>query len=91
MFIGHIIFCCLSSFRVFLKSLSLRVSAFFAFVESLFMCILLWGFPWWLSGKETPINAGDTGSIHRLGRSAGEGNGNPVWYSYLRNPTDRAW
>ena len=34
----------------------------------------------------------DTGSIPRLGRSPGEGNDNPLQYSYLENPMDRgAW
>ena len=43
--------------------------------------------------KNLPANAGDkrdAGSIPGLGRSPGEGNGNPHWY--LGNPTDRgAW
>ena len=35
---------------------------------------------------------GDTGSIPGLGRSFGEGNGNPPQCSCLRNPMDRgAW
>ena len=42
-----------------------------------------------------PANAGDArdlGSIPGLGRSPGGGNGNPLQYSYLENPTDRgAW
>ena len=37
-------------------------------------------------------SAGDVGSIPGLGRSPGEGNGNPPQYSYLGNPMDRgAW
>ena len=37
-------------------------------------------------------NAGDAGSIPGSGRSPGEGNGNPLQYSCLENPTDRgAW
>ena len=37
-------------------------------------------------------NAGDPGSIPGLGRSPGEGNGNPVQYSCLENPMDAgAW
>ena len=36
------------------------------------------GLPWWLSGKESACNAGDTSSIPGLGRSPGEGNGNPL-------------
>ena len=42
--------------------------------------------------KNTPANAGDAGvagSIPRLGRSPGVGNGNSLHYSYLENPTDR--
>ena len=35
---------------------------------------------------------GDTGSIPVLGRSLGEGNGNPFQHSSLENPMDRgAW
>ena len=37
-------------------------------------------------------NAGDPGSIPGLGRSPGEGNGNPLQYFCLENPMDRgAW
>ena len=42
--------------------------------------------------KNPPPNAGDvrdTGSIPRLGRSPGEGNGNPLQYSCRENPMDR--
>ena len=43
-------------------------------------------------GKNPPANAGDVGSIPGLGRSSGEGNGNPLQYSRLGNPMDRgAW
>ena len=39
-----------------------------------------------------PANAGDMGLIPGLGRSPGEGNGNPFQYSCLENPMDRgAW
>ena len=42
--------------------------------------------------QETTCNAGDPGSIPGLGRSPGEGNGNPLQYSCLGNPMDRgAW
>ena len=45
--------------------------------------------------KNQPANAGDvgdTGSIPGTGRSPGGGNGNPLPYSCLENPTDRgAW
>ena len=37
-------------------------------------------------------NAGELGSIPGLGRSPGEGNGNPLQYSCLENSMDRgAW
>ena len=39
--------------------------------------------------KESAHNAGDPGSIPGLGRSPGEGNGNPLQYSCLGNPMDR--
>ena len=38
--------------------------------------------------KNPPANAGDAGSVPWLGRSPGEGNGNPLQYSYLGNPMD---
>ena len=39
--------------------------------------------------KNPPANAGDAGSITGSGRSSGEGNDNPRWYSCLGNPMDR--
>ena len=49
-------------------------------------------FPRLLSGKESTCNAGAVGLIPGSGRSPGEGNGNPLQYSYLGNPMDRgAW
>ena len=42
--------------------------------------------------RNTPVNAGDPGSIPRLGSSPGKGNGNSLLYSCLENPMDReAW
>ena len=38
--------------------------------------------------KASACNAGDLGSIPGLGRSPGEGNGNPLQYSCLENPMD---
>ena len=43
-------------------------------------------------GKESAHNVGDLGSIPGLGRSPGEGHGNPLYYSCLENSVDRgAW
>ena len=44
------------------------------------------------TGKESTSNAGDTGDvglIPELGRSPGEGNGNPLQYSCLENTKGR--
>ena len=50
------------------------------------------GFPGGSEVKGSACNTGDPGSIPGSGRSPGEGNGNPLWYSCLENPMDReAW
>ena len=50
------------------------------------------GFPYSSAGKESVCNAGDLGLILGLGRSFGEGHGNPLQYSCLEHPMDRgAW
>ena len=44
--------------------------------------------------KNPPANTGDVrdaGSIPGSGRSLKEGNGNPLQYSCLENPMERAW
>ena len=55
---------------------------------------------WWVqvdgsTGKECTCNAGNTGEVGLIpgsGRSPGEGNGNPLQYSHLKNPMGRgAW
>ena len=67
---------------------------------SLVLKLIIWGFltqffkgfPNCSAGKESACNAGDTrdmGSIFWWGRSPGEGNGNPLQYSFLKNPMDR--
>ena len=47
------------------------------------------GFPGGSDGKASAYNAGDLGSIPGLGRSDGDGNGNPLQHSSLENPADR--
>ena len=50
------------------------------------------GFPGGLAGNKSAYNVGDLGLIPGLGRSPGEGNGNPLQYSCPENPMDRgAW
>ena len=46
------------------------------------------GFPGGSDGKASVCNEGDPGSIPGLGRSPGEGNGNPLQYSCLENPME---
>ena len=48
--------------------------------------------PWWLRGKETACQAGDSSLIPGSRRSSGGGHGNPLQYSCLRNSMERgAW
>ena len=50
------------------------------------------GLPGGSEVKNLPANTGETDSISGLGRSPGEGNGNPLQYSCQDNPMDRgAW
>ena len=46
-------------------------------------------FPQSSIGKESACNAGDPGSVPRLGRFPGVGHGNPLQYSCLENSMDR--
>ena len=46
------------------------------------------GLPWF-GGKECTCQCWRQGSIPALGRSPGEGNGNSLQYSCVRNPMDR--
>ena len=56
--------------------------------DSVFKYILLGG----SDGEESACNARDPGSSPGLGRSPGEGDGNPLQYSCLENSMDRgAW
>ena len=50
------------------------------------------GLPKWCSGKESPVNAGDAGSVPGWRRSLGAGNSDQLHYSCLENSVDRgAW
>ena len=48
------------------------------------------GFSGGSDGKASAYTARDLRSVPGLGRSPGEGNGNPVQYSCLENSMDRA-
>ena len=63
-------------------------------IHAIYIHILLcnYHFPGGSGSKASVCNAGDLGSTPGLGRSPGEGNGNPLQYSCLENPMDRgAW
>ena len=58
----------------------------------IFLCAPGMGHPQWLSSKEPAYNSGGLILIPGLGRSPGEGKGNPLQYSCLVNSKDRgAW
>ena len=68
-----------------------KVHLFFL-IKKKFSYFYFIGLPRWFSGKESACNAGDSGSIPRLVRSPGGGNGNTLQYSRLENPMERvAW
>ena len=56
--------------------------------ENLAPGLPLWGSPGSSDCKVSAYIAGDLGSIPGLGRSPGEGDGNPLQYSCLENPMD---
>ena len=58
-------------------------------VVHLFSCFRLFKWHFGSDGKESACNTGDPVSITGLGRSSGEGNGYPLQFSCLENPTDR--
>ena len=69
----------------FLKTMNM----IYHFICYNYVCI---GFPGGSEVKASACNVGDLGSIPGLGRSPGEGNGNPLQYSCLKNPMDGgAW
>ena len=52
------------------------------------ICNIILGFPGGSDSKASAYSVGDLGSIPGLGRSPGEGNGNPLRYSCLENSMD---
>ena len=73
-----------SHWKTLTKGFSLT-NSFFSRSE-LEMTSLIEGFPSGSDGKASAYNVGDPGLIPGLGRSPGEGNGNPLQYSCLENP-----
>ena len=76
--------CCKNLINLTLRLLCLLLNSF--------LVSILKGFPDSPVGKESVCNAGGPGLIPGWGRSPGEGNGNPLQYSYLENSMERgAW
>ena len=67
------------------KILLLILLAIYQEVKFLVPMVFL-GFPGVSVANNPPANARDMGLTLGLGRSPGEGNGNPLHYSYLENP-----
>ena len=68
---------------------SLGIYSDINFIDSYFLGIyyaLSMGFPVCAGVKNPSANAGDMGSVPELGRSPGEGNGNPLLYSCWETP-----
>ena len=83
-------------FRCFYQAVPLEASAPWKqiLVDSLHLLISpdFCDFPGGSDSKASAYNAGDPGLIPGLGRSSGEGNGNPLQYSCLESPMDGgAW
>ena len=68
----------------------------FVSIHYIYMCLYIYiytlSFPGGSVVKKPHVNAGDVSSIPESGRSPREGTGNPLLYSWLRNPMGReAW
>ena len=71
-----------------MEKIGCKCQTFFIFVkrqEETNQKCQIFGFPDSSVGKESPCNAGDSGSIPELGRSLREGKGYPLQYSGLEN------
>ena len=57
-------------------------------VSYIMFIFLSMGFPGGSESTESACSTGDPGSVLGLGRSPGEGNGNPLQYYCLKNSMD---
>ena len=80
------------SFGYWFSSFNKVLGVFSLYFNNFFwpsFCLPILGFPGGSALKNSPANAEETGSIPRLEKSPGGGNGNPLQYSFLGNPKDR--
>ena len=61
-----------------LKSRDITLPTKVCQVKAMVFPVVMYGFPGGSDGKASVYSAGDPGSIPGLGRSPGEGNGNPL-------------
>ena len=90
--LNHIIPIQVLDFSVFCQKITVYIYAWKPLLIIIVQLMLSWnimGFPVSAEGKESACNAGDPSLIPGLGRSPGEGNGNPLQCSYLQNSMDR--
>ena len=74
------------------RRMPVRVSQRICYLQTLNICQPMKAFPRSSVRQQSACNAGDPGSIPGSGGSPGVGDGNPLRYSCLENPTDRgAW
>ena len=91
------VFSCLQLFFHFLKAIWIHSILWVLNPEMSGSCVyrvhyIVHCVPCGSHGKAAACNVGDLGSIPGLGRSSGEGNGNPLHYSCLENFMDgEAW
>ena len=79
-------------FKIYWSIVDLQYCISFGCTTKWLSYTYIWGFAGGSDGKESICNAGDLGLIPGLGRSPGDGNGNPLQYSCLENSMDRgAW
>ena len=74
----HLLSECMSAHKFLLLIYFAEITEKGEYFLSLLLSLHTLGLPQWLSSKESAYNVGDAVLIPRLGRSPGEGHGNPL-------------